>query len=50
MGAASGHFGGFARLAGEDFHASSTLTRERLGWTPSGRGLLAELAAGDYPS
>ncbi|MEF9914356.1 3-beta hydroxysteroid dehydrogenase [Streptomyces sp. P5-A9] len=48
--AASGHFGGFARLTGRDFPASSTLTRERFGWAPSGPGLLAELTAGDHPS
>ncbi len=48
--AASDHFGGFVRLAGGDFPASSTLTRERLGWAPSEPGLLAELAAGNYPS
>ncbi|MFE9368006.1 hypothetical protein ACFYNN_35715 [Streptomyces sp. NPDC006978] len=48
--AASGHFGGFGRLTGGDFPASSTLTRERFGWAPSGPGLLAELTAGDHPS
>ncbi|MFB8140388.1 SDR family oxidoreductase [Streptomyces parvus] len=48
--AAADHFGFFARLTGGDFPASSTLTRERLGWAPSEPGLLAELATGDYPS
>lgn len=35
-------------LYGVDAPASSTLTRERTGWTPTHEGLLADLAAGDY--
>jgi hypothetical protein len=35
----------FAEL---DMPASSSLTRDRLGWTPTGPGLLADLGQADY--
>ena len=40
---AQDHFGWLAMFAGLDMPASSALTRERLGWRPSGPGLLADL-------
>jgi nucleoside-diphosphate-sugar epimerase len=42
------HFGGFAAFAGIDNPASSTLTRERLGWRPEHVGLIEDLDAGHY--
>jgi nucleoside-diphosphate-sugar epimerase len=42
------HFGGFAMFAGLDNPASSTLTRERLGWRPEHVGLIEDLDAGHY--
>ena len=36
-------FGWLALFVGMDMTASSALTRERLGWTPTGPGLLADL-------
>jgi len=39
------HFGWLAAFVDKDMSASSVLTRERLGWRPSGPGLLADLAA-----
>jgi len=45
---AAEHFGGFAAFAGMDLPASSALTRERLGWTPTGPSLMADLHAMDY--
>lgn len=47
-GEAAGHFGWMAGFAGLDMSASSALTRERTGWTPTGPGLLADLDAMDY--
>ena len=41
--AASGYFGVFANLAALDLAASSTLTRQELGWTPIGPNLLTDL-------
>lgn len=41
-------FGWFGMFAGMDMAASGTLTRERLGWTPTGPGLLEDLARMDY--
>jgi nucleoside-diphosphate-sugar epimerase len=41
---ASGHFGWLAMFVGGDAPASSALTRERLGWRPTGPGLMADLA------
>jgi nucleoside-diphosphate-sugar epimerase len=45
---AAGHFGWFAMFAGLDMPASSAWTRETLGWTPTGPGLIADLKAMDY--
>jgi nucleoside-diphosphate-sugar epimerase len=44
--AAPDHFGWLAAFAIRDLPASSALTRERLGWRPSGPGLIADLDAG----
>ena len=43
---AAEHFGWFAMFAGIDAPSSSALTRERLGWSPTGPALLADL---DHP-
>lgn len=40
---AAAHFGWLAHFAGHDMPASSERTRERLGWHPSGPGLIADL-------
>ncbi len=40
---AAGHFGWLARFAGLDIVASSAQTQERLGWRPTGPGLIADL-------
>jgi len=40
---ASTHFGWFAAFAGRDIPASSAQTREKLGWQPTGPGLIADL-------
>jgi nucleoside-diphosphate-sugar epimerase len=45
---AEAHFGFLGLFAGHDLAASSALTRQRLGWTPSGPGLIADLDAMDY--
>jgi hypothetical protein len=37
------HFGFFGIFAGRDLSASSAQTQERLGWHPSGPGLIADL-------
>ena len=37
------YFGHFAMFAGLDNRASSAITRETLGWTPTGRGMLDDL-------
>lgn len=42
------YFGPFAMFATLDMPASSALTRERLGWQPTGPGLIADLKAMDY--
>ncbi len=42
---ASAHFGWLAMFVGLDMLSSSAQTREKLGWHPSGPGLLADLAA-----
>ena len=49
-GEAAAHFGWLAPFAGMDMPASSALTRERLGWRPTGASLLADLAAMRYPA
>jgi nucleoside-diphosphate-sugar epimerase len=45
---AAGHFGFLAMFLGLDAPASSALTRERLGWVPTHRGLIADLEDGRY--
>lgn len=45
---AKAHFGWFALFAGFDLPASSELTRQRLGWTPVGPGLIEDLERMDY--
>ena len=40
---APGHFGWLAMFAASDMPASSALTRQRLGWQPTGPGLIADL-------
>ena len=42
------HFGWLGMFAGWDMRASSALTRQRLGWSPTGPGLIEDLAAMDY--
>lgn len=37
------HFGWFAPFAGHDSQASSAQTRQKLGWSPTGPGLLTDL-------
>ena len=37
------HFGWLAEFAGFDLPASSALTRERLGWQPTGPGMISDL-------
>lgn len=45
---AKAHFGWFAMFAGFDMPASSELTRQWLGWTPVGPGLIEDLEKMDY--
>jgi nucleoside-diphosphate-sugar epimerase len=45
---APAHFGWIGRFFGLDLAASSELTQELLGWTPTGPTLLADIAAGAY--
>ncbi len=45
---AAGHFGFLAMFLGLDAPVSSASTRERLGWTPTERGLVADLEDGRY--
>jgi hypothetical protein len=40
---ASRHFGWLAAFIGWDIPASSTQTREKLGWNPKGPGLISDL-------
>lgn len=42
------HFGWIGAFAGMDVPASSALTRQRLGWTPKGPGLLEDIATAGY--
>ena len=42
---ATAHFGWMAMFATHDVPASSALTREKLGWTPVGPGLIADIEA-----
>jgi hypothetical protein len=51
---AQAFFGWLAAFAGHDMLASSAQTQEKLGWLPTGSGLLADLAQlpkpdGDWP-
>jgi nucleoside-diphosphate-sugar epimerase len=41
--AVAAHFGWMAMFAGVDMAASSAITRKKLGWTPVGPGLIADL-------
>lgn len=45
---AESHFGWLARFYGRDVVAANAITRRLLGWTPTGPGLLEDLAAGYY--
>ena len=45
---AEAHFGWLVRFAGMDISASSSETQEKLGWHPSGPGLLSDLEKMDY--
>lgn len=45
---AQGHFGWFAMFASANIIASSTQTRQKLGWTPKGPNLLDDLRNMDY--
>lgn len=42
------HFGFLAMFAGLDAPSSSKLTREELGWSPTGKGLIEDLETGTY--
>jgi nucleoside-diphosphate-sugar epimerase len=42
------HFGWLASFVGHDMPASSALTQQRLGWQPTGPGLIADLNAMRY--
>lgn len=43
---AAEHFGWLTAFVGKDMSASAAKTRERLGWQPLGKGLLADVVAG----
>jgi len=45
---AAGHFGWLAAFAGRDLPASSAQTQKRLGWHPTGPGLIADLEQMSY--
>ena len=45
---AAEHFGWLGLFAGMDLPASSALTRDRLGWNPTGPGLIEDLRNMDY--
>jgi len=45
---AAGHFGFLGMFVGLDGPASSTVTRDQLGWAPTGPELIADLEAGHY--
>lgn len=45
---AQGHFGWMAMFAGLDMPATSALTRRRLGWNPTGPGMITDLKAMKY--
>ncbi len=46
---AQAHFGWFGAFAGLDLPASSADTQQRLGWHPTGPGLMADLERMQYP-
>ena len=46
---AQAHFGWLAMFAGFDMPASSAQTRQRLGWNPTGPGLIADLEQMRWP-
>ena len=46
---AQAHFGWLAMFAGSDMPASSVQTRQRLGWHPTGPGLIADLEQMPWP-
>lgn len=48
MDEAQGYFGWMAMFMGHSMTATSTLTRERLGWTPTGPTLLEDLRKGEF--
>lgn len=45
---AKAHFGLLGLFVGDDLRASSAQTRKKLGWNPTGPGLLADLAQHNY--
>jgi nucleoside-diphosphate-sugar epimerase len=45
---AEAHFGWLARFAIHDMPSSSTVTRQKLGWKPTGPGMIADLDGMDY--
>ncbi len=45
---AGAHFGWLAHFIGHDMPASSAITRQKLNWTPTGPGLIADLDGMDY--
>jgi nucleoside-diphosphate-sugar epimerase len=45
---AAGHFGWIAHFAALNAPASSQITRDQLGWEPTGKGLLEDLKNGTY--
>lgn len=47
-GEAAAHFGWLAMFVGMDMPASSALTQERLGWHPTGPGLISDLDQARY--
>jgi nucleoside-diphosphate-sugar epimerase len=47
---AMAHFGWIGMFFGADLSASSELTRQRFGWTPTHPTLLEDIAAGAYPA
>ncbi len=46
---AQAHFGWLSVFAGSDLAASSAKTRKKLGWNPTGPGLIADLVRMRYP-
>jgi nucleoside-diphosphate-sugar epimerase len=45
---AGAYYGPLSMFAGLDLPASSALTQQRLGWTPTGIGLIADIGQPDY--